>query len=89
VKDKFRLGVKVDLIIDVLQTVRATLSSAQGTETSRGIQRINIGTRIQEWKYYAPSRGIQREERMGIPMLGEAYILISNYPVARVRRYLQ
>jgi hypothetical protein len=28
--------------------VRATLSSAQGTETSGGIQRINIGTKIQE-----------------------------------------
>jgi hypothetical protein len=42
-----------------------------GVETSRGIRSINIGTRIQEWKYYAPSGGIQREERMGIPMLGE------------------
>jgi hypothetical protein len=52
--------------------VRATLSSAQGAETSGGIQSINIGTRIQEWKYYAPSRGIQREERVGIPMPGAA-----------------
>jgi hypothetical protein len=41
----------------------------QGAETSRGIQSINMGTRIQEWKYYAPSRGIRREERMGIPTL--------------------
>jgi hypothetical protein len=48
------------------------LSLAQGTETSGGIQSINIDTRIQEQKYYAPSRGIQREERMRIPMLGTA-----------------
>jgi hypothetical protein len=51
--------------------VRATLSSVRGAETSRGIQRINIGTRIQERKYYASSRGIRREERMRIPTLGE------------------
>jgi hypothetical protein len=38
----------------------------QGAETSEGIQSINIGTRIQEQKYYVPSRGIQREERIGI-----------------------
>jgi hypothetical protein len=43
----------------------------QGAETGRGIQSINIGTKIQEWKYYAPSGGIQREERMGIPTLGK------------------
>jgi hypothetical protein len=48
-----------------------------------------IGTRIQEQKYYAPSRGIQREERIRIPMLGGTYIVISNYPVAHVWRYLQ
>jgi hypothetical protein len=48
-----------------------------------------VGTRIQEQKYYAPSEGIRREERMRIPMLGGTYILISNYPVARVWRYLQ
>jgi hypothetical protein len=53
-------------------TVRATLSLVRGTETSRGIQSINNYTRIQEWKYYAPSGGIQREERMRIPMLGAA-----------------
>jgi hypothetical protein len=52
--------------------VRATLSSAQGVETSRGIQSINSYTRIQEQKYYTPSGGIQREERMRIPMPGAA-----------------
>jgi hypothetical protein len=52
--------------------VRATLSSVQDTGTSGGIQSINIGTRLQERKYYAPSGGIQREERMRIPMLGTA-----------------
>jgi hypothetical protein len=52
--------------------VRATLSSVQGTGASEGIQSINIGTRIQEQKYYAPSGGIQREERMRIPMPGAA-----------------
>jgi hypothetical protein len=36
---------------NAIDAVRATLSSAQGTETSGGIPRINIGTRIQEWKY--------------------------------------
>jgi hypothetical protein len=52
-------------------TVRATLSSARGAETSRGIRSINMGTIIQEREYYAPSGGIRREERMRIPMLGE------------------
>jgi hypothetical protein len=56
--------------------VRAALSSAQGVETSGGIQSINIGTRIQEWKYYTPSGGIRREERMGIPMLGKTLYTI-------------
>jgi hypothetical protein len=50
--------------------VRATLSSVQGTETSGGIQSINNYMRIQGWKYYTPSGGIQREERMRIPTLG-------------------
>jgi hypothetical protein len=78
------------LIPEILSSaVRATLSLAQGMETSGGIWSINVGTRIQEQKYYAPSRGIQREERMRIPTLGGTYILISNYPVARVQRYLQ
>jgi hypothetical protein len=52
-------------------SVRATLSLAQGVETSGGIRSINMGTIIQEQEYYAPSGGIQREERMRIPMLGE------------------
>jgi hypothetical protein len=52
--------------------VRATLSLVQGMETSGGIQSINSYTRIQEWKYYTPSREIQREERMQIPTLGAA-----------------
>jgi hypothetical protein len=34
-------------------------------------QSINIVTRIQEWKYYAPSGGIWREERMGTSTLGK------------------
>jgi hypothetical protein len=32
-------------------------------ETNGGIQRINIGTRIQERKYYAPGR--ESEEKKG------------------------
>jgi hypothetical protein len=58
-------------VAGVAACVRTTLSSAQGMETSGEIQSINMGTRIQEQKYYAPSEGIRREERMGIPMLGE------------------
>jgi hypothetical protein len=69
--------------------VRAIISSAWGVETSGGIRSINMGARIQEQKYYAPSGRIQRGERMRIPTLGGTYILISNYPVACVRRYLQ
>jgi hypothetical protein len=55
----------------VCEVVRATLSSVWGVETSGGIRSINIGTRMQERKYHVPSRGIRREERMRIPMLGE------------------
>jgi hypothetical protein len=73
----------------MVYTVRATLSSARGMETSGGIQSINMGTRIQERKYYAPSGRIRREERMRIPTLGRTYILISNYLVACVQRYLR
>jgi hypothetical protein len=61
----------VNKYIQVMGCVRATLSLAQGVEPSGGIRSINICTRIQEQKYYTPSGGIRREERMGIPMLGE------------------
>jgi hypothetical protein len=57
--------------MNLLGDVRETLSSAQGAETSGGIRGINMGTIIQEREYYAPSRGIRREERMRIPTLGE------------------
>jgi hypothetical protein len=64
--------VELNISILVVQCVRATLSLVWGAETSGGIQSINSYTGIQEWKYYAPSGGIQREERMRIPMLGAA-----------------
>jgi hypothetical protein len=63
--------IKRETIIEHQDVVRATLSSVQGAETSRRIRSINIGTRIQEQKYYAPSGGIRREEKMRIPTQGK------------------
>jgi hypothetical protein len=38
-----------------------------------------MGTRIQEQRYYAPSGGIRREERMRIPTLGKTLYSVKTW----------
>jgi hypothetical protein len=55
---------------DIVKLCKGSLGLSAGIETSSGMQSISSYTRVQEWKYYTPSRGIQKEERMRIPMPG-------------------